>query len=120
MGFEPGPAVSNISARSQPFTASGAACCSHNKEVLELLRPALRRIESSPYRPYYPALTVLVSVALFWAVGNLGGLALLHDARSPVVTLAWLYLMLFLIVCSAVAAAVAVLDVVRRIRNRHS
>jgi hypothetical protein len=112
--------VSNISAGSPPFTAPGAGCRSDNKEVLELLRPALRRIESSPYRPYYPALSVLLSVATFWAVGNLGGLALLHDARSPVVTLAWLYLMLFLIVCSAVAAAVAVLDLVRRIRNRHS
>ncbi|MCU1573950.1 MAG: hypothetical protein JWO93_2032 [Micrococcaceae bacterium] len=59
---------------------------------------------------------MLFCVALFWAVGSLGGLAFLHDARSPLVTLAWLYFMLFLIVCSVVAGAFAAADLARQLR----
>jgi hypothetical protein len=59
---------------------------------------------------------VLTAVAGFWIVGSLGGLAFLHEPKSPLVTLTALYAMLFLLACSVIAGAVAAADLARRIR----
>ena len=39
---------------------------------------------------YFPAAAVLTAVVLFWAVGLLGGLSLLHNNQPPLSTLTWM------------------------------
>jgi hypothetical protein len=60
----------------------------------------------------------LAAVAAFWLVGLFGGLTLLRTPHSAVVTLGWLYLMLFLVAASGAACFFAVTDIVRRVRHR--
>ena len=68
---------------------------------------------------YAPALLVLLSVALFWALALFGGLELLSSPHSAVVTLGWLYVMLFLIAASAAAGVFALRDIARRAWRKH-
>ncbi|MCU1572739.1 MAG: hypothetical protein JWO93_821 [Micrococcaceae bacterium] len=69
-------------------------------------------------RQYVPAVVTLVAVAAFWLVGLFGGLTVLRAPHSAVVTLGWLYLMLFLVAGSGAACFFAVTDIVRRVRSR--
>jgi hypothetical protein len=87
--------------------------------VPPLFRSTLQRLKTSPYRPLFPSIAVLTAVALFWIVGGLGGLAILREPKSPIVTLAVLYGMLFLMACSVVAGAAAATTLTRRLRSVH-
>jgi hypothetical protein len=69
---------------------------------------------------YFPAVSILLVVVLFWTLALFGGLTLLHTPHSALVTLGWLYLMLFLIVASAVAGFFAVTDIARRLGRRRA
>lgn len=69
-------------------------------------------------REYAPAVLVLASVFVFWCVALFGGLQLLRTPHSAVVTLGWLYLILFMIASSAAAGFFAVTDLARRARRR--
>ncbi len=69
-------------------------------------------------REYAPASLVLLSVCLFWGVALIGGMGLLSTPHSAVVTLGWLYLMLFMITASAAAGFFAATDIARRMRRR--
>lgn len=72
-------------------------------------------------RDWLPAVVVLACVAVFWAVGLVGGLAMLHGAHSPMATLIGLYFMLALIALSIAVAVLAASDLVRRFTaRRHS
>lgn len=80
-----------------------------------LFRSTLQRFKTSPYRPLFPSIAILAAVALFWVVGGFGGLAILSEPKSPIVTLAVLYGMLFLMACSVVAGAAAATTLARRL-----
>lgn len=69
---------------------------------------------------FFPATLTLAAVALFWIAAAVGGLQLLSVPHSALVTLAWLYLMLFLITASLAAAFLALRDLVFKIRRRRS
>ncbi|HSU70193.1 MAG TPA: hypothetical protein VLI70_01960 [Micrococcaceae bacterium] len=71
-------------------------------------------------REYAPSLLVLFFVCLFWGLALFGGLQLLSAPHSAVVTLGWLYLMLFLITASAAAGVFAVRDLARKARRRRN
>ncbi|MCU1634589.1 MAG: hypothetical protein JWM61_3241 [Micrococcaceae bacterium] len=60
----------------------------------------------------------LAGVGLFWAVGLLGGLRILHSATSPMTTLVMLYLMLVVVALSLVIAAAAVAQLSRNAAER--
>ena len=60
----------------------------------------------------------LAAVALFWVVGLLGGLQVLHGAASPLTTLVLLYVMLALVVLSFVVTAAAVMELWRQSARR--
>jgi uncharacterized membrane protein len=70
------------------------------------------------HRSSIPAAVALGAVLLFWLIGALGGLGLLHEAQSPMAMLAGLYLMLVLLAVSIVIAALSVLDLSRRAAAR--
>ena len=56
----------------------------------------------------------LAGVGIFWAVGLLGGLRILHGAASPMTTLILLYMMLAAVVLSLVLAAAAIAEIGRQ------
>ncbi|WDF33817.1 hypothetical protein PTW37_02530 [Arthrobacter agilis] len=60
----------------------------------------------------------LAGVGLFWAVGLLGGLRILHVVSSPMTALVLLYLMLVVVALSFVVAAAAVLQLGRQAAGR--
>lgn len=60
----------------------------------------------------------LGGVGLFWAVGLLGGLRILHVVSSPMTALVLLYLMLVVVALSFVVAAAAVLHLGRQAAGR--
>lgn len=66
---------------------------------------------------YFPASAVLAAVLIYWTVGFLGGLSLLHNNQPPLTTLTWLLLVYASVALTPLAAALAVLDLVRRCRR---
>lgn len=69
---------------------------------------------------YFPAGAVLAAAVLFWLVGSLGGLSLLHNNQPPLATLTWL---LFVYASAAVtlfAGLLAAVDLVRRWRRNRA
>lgn len=60
----------------------------------------------------------LAGVALFWVVGLLGGLRVLHSASSPMATLVLLYAMLAIVILSMVIAAAAMSELGRQAGER--
>lgn len=69
---------------------------------------------------YFPAAAVLAAAVLFWLVGSLGGLSLLHNNQPPLATLTWL---LFVYASAAVtlfAGLLAAVDLVRRWRSNRA
>ena len=76
----------------------------------------LKKIVSNQY---FPAAAVLAAVVLFWAVGLLGGLSLLHNNQPPLTTLTWILFVYGAAVLTPLAGALAAVDLVRRWkRNR--
>ncbi|WP_458779266.1 hypothetical protein [Arthrobacter sp. D3-16] len=76
----------------------------------------LKKIVSNQY---FPAAAVLTAVVLFWAVGLLGGLSLLHNNQPPLTTLTWILFVYGAAVLTPLAGALAAVDLVRRWkRNR--
>lgn len=76
----------------------------------------LKKIVSNQY---FPAGAVLTAVVLFWAVGLLGGLSLLHNNQPPLTTLTWILFVYGAAVLTPLAGVLAALDLVRRWkRNR--
>lgn len=63
---------------------------------------------------YFPAAAVLAAVVLFWAVGLLGGLSLLHNNQPPLTTLTWILFVYGAAVLTPLAGALAAADLVRR------
>lgn len=64
------------------------------------------------------AACALAGVGVFWAVGLLGGLRILHGASSPMTTLVLLYVMLAVVALSLVIAAAAVAELGRQAAER--
>ncbi|OUM45611.1 hypothetical protein [Arthrobacter sedimenti] len=60
----------------------------------------------------------LAGVGIFWAVGLLGGLRILHTAASPMTILVLLYVMLAIVALSLVIAAAAVAELGRQTAER--
>jgi hypothetical protein len=60
----------------------------------------------------------LGGVGVFWVVGLLGGLRILHGASTPMTTLVMLYLMLVVVALSLVIAAAAVTHLSRQAAER--
>ena len=60
----------------------------------------------------------LAGVGLFWAVGLLGGLRILHAAASPMTILVLLYVMLAIVALSLVIAAAALAELGRQAAER--
>ncbi|TKV28706.1 hypothetical protein FDK12_08655 [Arthrobacter sp. NamB2] len=60
----------------------------------------------------------LAGVGIFWAVGLLGGLRILHLATSPMAILVLLYVMLAVVALSLVVAAAAVAQLGRQAAER--
>lgn len=76
----------------------------------------LKKIVSNQY---FPAAAVLAAVVLFWAIGLLGGLSLLHNNQPPLTTLTWILFVYGAAVLTPLAGALAAVDLVRRWkRNR--
>ena len=76
----------------------------------------LKKIVSNQY---FPAAAVLAAVVLFWAVGLLGGLSLLHNNQPPLTTLTWILFVYGAAVLTPLAGVLAATDLVRRWkRNR--
>lgn len=68
---------------------------------------------------YFPAAAVLTAVVLFWAVGLLGGLSLLHNNQPPLATLTWMLFVYLAAVLTPLAGVLAAVDLFRRWkRNR--
>lgn len=61
-----------------------------------------------------PSILALAAVALFWVVGAVGGLGVLHDASSPMAMLTGLYVGLAAVAVSIIVATLAVNDLVSR------
>ena len=74
----------------------------------------LRKIVSNQY---FPAGAVLAVVLLFWSVGLLGGLSLLHNNQPPLTTLTWLLFVYGAAVLTPLAGILAAVDLVRRWRR---
>ncbi|BBE21673.1 hypothetical protein MN0502_05560 [Arthrobacter sp. MN05-02] len=70
--------------------------------------------ERGPRRAAY----ALAGVGVFWAVGLLGGLRILHTASSPMTTLVLLYVMLAVVALSLVVAAAAFAELGRQAAER--
>lgn len=66
---------------------------------------------------YFPAAAVLASVLIYWTVGFLGGLSLLHNNQPPLTTLTWLLFVYASAALTPLAGALAVVDLVRRWRR---
>lgn len=76
----------------------------------------LKKIVSNQY---FPAAGVLTAVVLFWAVGLLGGLSLLHNNQPPLTTLTWILFVYGAAVLTPLAGVWAAVDLFRRWqRNR--
>jgi hypothetical protein len=60
----------------------------------------------------------LAGVGVFWAVGLLGGLRILHAAASPMTTLVLLYAMLAIVALSLAVAAAALAELGRQAAER--
>ncbi|HEV7167185.1 MAG TPA: hypothetical protein VGN49_04355 [Micrococcaceae bacterium] len=88
--------------------------------VPEKYQWAVTNLVTLSRRDYAPSLLVLFFVCLFWGLALFGGLELLSTPHSAVVTLGWLYLMLFLITASAAAGVFAVRDLARKARRRRN
>lgn len=65
---------------------------------------------------YFPAAAVLTAVILFWAVGLLGGLSLLHNNQPPLTTLTWMLFVYGAAVLTPLAGMLAAADLLRRWR----
>lgn len=65
---------------------------------------------------YFPAAAVLTAVVLFWAVGLLGGLSLLHNNQPPLTTLTWMLFVYGAAVLTPLAGLLAAADLLRRWR----
>ncbi|MCZ2402202.1 hypothetical protein IV498_03150 [Paenarthrobacter sp. Z7-10] len=89
-------------------------------QITSTYRQGLVWLKTVLRHEYFPAVSILVVVALFWTLALFGGLTLLHTPHSALVTLGWLYLMLFLIVASAAAGFFAVTDIARRLHRRRT
>lgn len=74
----------------------------------------LKKIVSNQY---FPAAAVLTAVLLFWAVGLLGGLSLLHNNQPPLTTLTWMLFVYTAAVLTPLAGIVAAADLLRRWRR---
>ena len=74
----------------------------------------LKKIVSNQY---FPAGAVLTVVLMFWAVGILGGLSLLHNNQPPLTTLTWLLFVYGAAVLTPLAGILAAVDLVRRWRR---
>ena len=74
----------------------------------------LKKIVSNQY---FPAAAVLTAVVLFWAVGLLGGLSLLHNNQPPLTTLTWMLFVYTVAVLSPLAGILAAADLLRRWRR---
>ena len=77
----------------------------------------LKKIVSNQY---FPAGAVLTAVPLFWAVGLLGGLSLLHNNQPPLTTLTWLLFVYGAAVLTPLAGILAAVDLVRRWRRNRA
>lgn len=66
---------------------------------------------------YFPAAAVLAAVLIYWAVGFLGGLSLLHNNQPPLTTLTWLLFVYASAALTPLAGALAIADLVRRWRR---
>ena len=77
----------------------------------------LKKIVSNQY---FPAAAVLAAVVLFWAVGMLGGLSLLHNNQPPLTTLTWMLFVYLSAVLTPIAGLLAALDLARRWRRNRS
>lgn len=66
---------------------------------------------------YFPAAAVLTAVVLFWAVGLLGGLSLLHNNQPPLTTLTWMLFVYGAAVLTPLAGLLAAADLLRRWRR---
>lgn len=66
---------------------------------------------------YFPAASVLAASMLFWLVGALGGLSLLHNNQPPLATLTWLLFVYVSAAVTLVAGLLAAVDLVRRWRR---
>ena len=77
----------------------------------------LKKIVSNQY---FPAAAVLAAVVLFWAVGMLGGLSLLHNNQPPLTTLTWLLFVYLSAVLTPIAGLLAALDLARRWRRNRA
>ena len=62
-----------------------------------------------------PSLIALVGLAVFWAVGAVGGIGFLADASSPMAMLTGLYMMLAAVAVSVIIATLALTDLSRRV-----
>ena len=65
-----------------------------------------------------PSLLALAVVAVFWAVGVVGGLQYLEDAASPMALLTGLYAGLAAVAVSIIVATLAVSDLLRRLPKK--
>lgn len=74
----------------------------------------LKKIVSNQY---FPAAAVLTAVLLFWAVGLLGGLSLLHNNQPPLTTLTWMLFVYAAAVLTPLAGILAAADLLRRWRR---
>jgi hypothetical protein len=77
----------------------------------------LKKIVSNQY---FPAGAVLTAVLLFWAVGILGGLSLLHNNQPPLTTLTWMLFVYTAAVLTPLAGVLAAVDLVRRWRRNRA
>ena len=77
----------------------------------------LKKIVSNQY---FPASAVLAAVMLFWAVGMLGGLSLLHNNQPPLTTLTWMLFVYLSAVLTPIAGLLAALDLARRWRRNRA
>ena len=69
---------------------------------------------------YFPAGAVLTAVILFWAVGLLGGLSLLHNNQPPLTTLTWMLFVYGAAVLTPLAGMLAAADLLRRWRRNRA
>jgi hypothetical protein len=77
----------------------------------------LKKIVSNQY---FPAAAVLAAVVLFWLVGLLGGLSLLHNNQPPLTTLTWMLFVYTAAVLSPLAGILAATDLLRRWRRNRA
>ena len=77
----------------------------------------LKKIVSNQY---FPAAAVLTAVVLFWTVGLLGGLSLLHNNQPPLTTLTWMLFVYMAAVLTPLAGILAAGDLLRRWRRNRA